>query len=476
MLELFLILPVIICVILFLIQNKSLNIAAIIIYAAISAVYSVSFLYIKESSQIFNGITGYLKIDNLNILFLAVQNILFLGVTIYNIDYLKSSSISNKISTIYSIFLLLFVFSMTGVIISSNLGLMWVFAEATTLTSVYLIYMSGTKASLEAAWKYLFICSIGIALAFVGVIFLSIGTGNLNSLFFSDLYGYAPKIAPQWMRLAFVFLLIGFGTKVGLAPVHAWLPDAHSEAPSVISALLSGALLNSAMLAIIRVYKLSLLSEIKIFAENLMLLMGFLSLFVCAVFVLRVKNYKRMLAYSSIENMGIILIGIAIGGVGYFAAMLHVVAHSLIKGSFFLTSGNILHRFSSKEIDSVKGLLQKDNCNAWLWIICFCFISGIPPSPVFLSEFLILSSVFSKGYYALFILFCLLLTIIIYGMGRAVFQMSFGNADITVSENRLSLTRYISPIFFLIFLTCMGLYMPRVLFSVIDNAAKLLGG
>ena len=244
----------------------------------------------------------------------------------------------------YSFMILVFVLSMTGTILSTDLGIAWVLVEATTLSSAYLIYFNKTKHSIEAAWKYVFICSIGIALAFVGIILLNISTGSVNTLNYAQLYKYAQTFDANWLKIAFVFMLFGFGAKMGLAPIHFWLPDAHSEAPSPISALLSATLLNSAFMVIVRVVKIMTLADCLDYARVMLLVMGFLSLFVTAVFIYHIKNYKRMLAYSSIENMGILAIGTALGGAAYYAVILHLIGHSLAKASFFLTSGNMVQK------------------------------------------------------------------------------------------------------------------------------------
>lgn len=474
MIEVILLFPLIACLILFLIKSKKLNNFALITYSIIHLFISIS-LYLRGinlNTPTKNLFGLYFNIDSLNILFLLILSVIFAGVAFYNRSYFKNTTRSNKSLTYYSIALLLFVFSMTGTILSTNLGLSWVFIEATTLASAYLIYFNKTNNSLEAAWKYVFICSIGISLAFVGIILLSIGTGSINSLFFNDLYINAAKIVPFWLKLSFVFVLVGFGTKMGLAPVHSWLPDAHSEAPSPISALLSATLLNSAFLIILRLYKLMELTHLEHFAKIMLFSMGLLSLFITAVFVFNINNYKRMLAYSSIENMGIIAIGIAVGGVGIYAAMLHLLAHSLLKSSFFLTAGNILKQFKTKKIDEISGILKQNKLTGWLWASCFIGIAGIPPSPLFISEFLLLKTMFEKDMIILAVVFSVLLTVIIYGIGKSVIKMSFG--DVHKTENatvKLSSGMYIPQIIFITASLILGIYMPSFVNQIIHNAA-----
>ena len=412
-------------------------------------------------------------VDQLNILFLLILAIIFTGVAFYNLGFTQASDIDNIQHTHYSIGILLFIFSMTGAILSTNLGLSWVFIEATTLASAYLIYFNKTKHALEAAWKYVFICSIGISLAFVGIILLLIDTESANSLFFSDLYTNAAKLNPFWLKLSFVFILIGIGTKMGLAPVHSWLPDAHSEAPSPISALLSAALLNSAFLVILRVFKLMELTHLDHYARILLFSMGILSLFVTAVFVFNINNYKRMLAYSSIENMGIIVIGIAVGGLGVYAAMLHLIGHSLIKASFFLTAGNILKKFETKKISDISGILKVDKTTGLLWILSFIGIAGLPPSPLFLSEFILLKTMLEKNQIIPALIIMLLLTVIIYGIGKSVIKMSFGDIEIPQIEyksQKINLAMYLPQVALISGALTLGIYIPPYINQIINNA------
>lgn len=478
MIELILIYPILAGFLLYFFQNKRLNIIASLLYSCL-LLLSVGIIYFYPKAEFLNinfifNISLYFNVDELNFVFLIVLALLYFGVSLYNIKFLVTIKLSSKSHTLYTIFLLLFIFSMTGSILSMNLAVLWIFIEATTLTSAYLIFFNHTKSALEAAWKYLFICSIGIALAFVGIIFLSIGSGSLNLLFFSDLYNNAKKISPHWLKLSLTFIIFGFGTKAGLAPVHAWLPDAHSESPSPVSALLSGTLLNTALIGIFRVMKISKLAGIGSFTQNILLIMGFLSIFVCAVFIIRSANYKRMLAYSSIENIGIIAIGAALGGIAALGAVIHIVAHSLIKAAFFLTSGNILHTFRTKEISDVKGLLKTDNVSGWLWIFSFVFIVGIPPSPIFFSEFLIVKQMLQLNHVVISIIFLLLLTIIIFGMGNSVFRMAFGKAEKEQTNKNLHILYYISPAVLLLLCLLLGIYIPKFLYNILQISADMI--
>ena len=267
---------------------------------------------------------------------------------------------------------------------------------------------------------------------------------------------------------------------MGLAPVHFWLPDAHSEAPSPVSALLSAALLNSAFLIILRVFKLMVLTHTDYYARILLITMGLLSIFVAAVFIYNINNYKRMLAYSSIENMGIIVIGTAVGGVGIYAALLHMIGHSLIKSSFFLTAGNILKIFKTKRINAVSGILKIDKATGWLWILCFIGIVGLPPSPLFISEFLLIKALIIKNHFVIAGIILILLTVILFGIAKIVINMSFGDVKIKNAENpentefcdktKMHFSLYCPQLTMIIIALVLGIYIPPFLNTLIKNA------
>jgi hydrogenase-4 component F len=415
---------------------------------------------------------AYFSFDSIGLFFFSVMAVVFAATSVYSLFYFKEHDLSIKQESIYVAEILFFVIAMTGVILATHLALLWVFVEATTLTSALLIYFEKKKSSLEAAWKYVYICSIGIALAFVGIILLSVGSKSIGSLFFNDLYARASEINPFWLKISFAFIFVGFGTKIGIAPIHAWLPDAHSEAPSPVSALLSGTLLNSAFLGLLRVQEIFNRAHSEQFSNFIFLLTGFLSLMVCAVFMLRIKNYKRMLAYSSIENMGILFIAVSLGKPGVFALLLHTLSHSFSKTALFLTSGNILHIYKSKKIENVQGLLQKDSRTGWLWIISSLSILGLPPFPAFISKFLIIKAFWLNGSSWLAIPFFLFLVVISFGMANAVFKMVYGKSQFE-EENKFKLSSfaYLPQLVLLLVLLMIGINMPQQVFELINNAA-----
>lgn len=420
-------------------------------------------------------LAAYFTVDSLALWFFAVMTLVFAAAAAYSLFYLRGHQISPRREAVYVVTMLLFIMAMTGVLLANHLALLWVFVEATTLTSALLIYFERQKSSLEAAWKYIFVCSIGITLAFVGIILLSIGSKSIGSLFFADLYQRAGEINPFWLKMAFAFMLVGFGTKIGVAPLHAWLPDAHAEAPSPVSALLSGALLNSTFLGLLRFKEIMVRAQLDQFANFLFLVVGFLSLLISAAFMLKIKNYKRLLAYSSIENMGILFLGSACGRTGIYAVLLHSAAHSLSKCSLFLTSGNIMHLYGSKYINDVRGLLQREPRTGWIWLLSFLAIAGLPPFPVFLSKFLLIIAFFEVGMGWLAAPFLLLVILLFFGMGGAVFRMAFGNAPPAPKEFvRLGMAAYVPQLLLLVLLLAIGINLPAKVQGLLQSAAGTL--
>ncbi len=390
-----------------------------------------------------------LHIDSYSAWFFVISALLYLAVAIYTLK--QNQKLSPRQSSIYTVCLLAFVASMDGANLSRDLGIIWVFVETTTLASAMLISFEHHKQSLEAAWKYLFICSIGIALAFVGILLLIIAQPFTPSLSLDRIINRGLLINPFWLKLSFVFMLIGFGTKVGLAPMHFWLPDAHSEAPAGISALLSGALLNTALLPLLRMQKVLSSAQLGYLASQLFIALGLASLFVAAVFILKVKNYKRLLAYSSIENMGIILIAFALGDLAGKAGLIHILGHSLIKAAFFLSAGNLYSLYKAKDYNRCSGLLTRDPLTGWLWLICFVFIIGMPPSPLFFSELYIAFGLLASGNYLVLALWFILLASIVYGLGKASLEICMGSSD---EKTRLHISQYLPQILLLLLAVC----------------------
>lgn len=427
-------------------------------------------------------------------LFLTITSVLFLAMAFYTIGYLRRESgkaikdfqegflFTNKPEATFIGCLLFFLATMSLATLSQHPGLLWIAVEATTLVSAPLIYFHRHHRSLEATWKYLLICSVGIALALLGNFFLVIAAkGKAIGLDLANLQAHATALNPVWLKAAFVLFVVGYGTKMGLAPMHNWLPDAHSEAPSVVSALLSGALLNCAFLAILRFHGILSAAGLGDFSSQILVLFGFISMATAAVFLIRQTDAKRMLAYSSIEHMGILALGTGIGGIAASGALLHAISHSLAKAMLFLTAGNLMHLYNTKDILKIRGVLQVAPVTGTLWVAGFLAIAGFPPFGLFLSELTILTGALESGRWLVASGYLLTLGIIFVALTRIFLTMSFGINE-SWGHARISDRGMREPSWSLLpgialgaGVLALGLYVPPKLWQCIQDAVLAIG-
>jgi len=354
--------------------------------------------------------------------------------------------------------------------------LMWVAIEATTLAIAPLIYFNHSGRSLEATWKYLLIGSVGIALSLLGSFFLAysaLASGLESSLLFEDLIRDAPQLSRPWLHAAFVLLFVGYGTKMGLAPMHTWKPDAYGEAPGLIGTLLAGGLTSGAFLAILRFFQICSAAGEAAFARQMMVALGLISMAVAGVFMARQRDFKRLLAYSSVEHMGILVLGIGIGGTAVFGALLHLLNNGLTKGALFLSAANIHRAYGSKLTAEVTGALQKVPISAALFLMGFFAITGSPPFGPFMSEFTILRAAISSGQYVVAGLFLLMLVVIFIGMGATVLSIVQGEAAPSRPGALLFREGFFNvapPIAFMSLVILLGLYIPPFVSSLLNEA------
>jgi len=405
----------------------------------------VAWLWVDPSR--FPPMGSWLAVDGLGTLFLGITSLLFLCVSFSAVGFLRRESgatradpeegfiFDNTPEAVFTACLLVFLSAMTLVTASQHFGLLWVAIEATTLASAPLIHYHRHHRSLEATWKYLLICSVGIAFALLGTYFLAaavrFGSGGI-SLTFDALRAGAAGLNAGWLKAAFLLLVVGYGTKMGLAPMHTWLPDAHSEAPSVVSALLSGALLNCAFLAILRILAVCSAAGLGVFGRQTILVFGLVSMAVAAGLIIGQPDYKRMLAYSSVEHMGILSVGIGLGGVGDWGALFHAVNHSLTKAALFLLAGNLLAAYGTKNSGDVKGALRTLPVTGALWIAGLFAILGAPPFGAFSSELTILRAAVDTGSWVVVSAYSVLLAAIFAGMITVLVRTAQGERGAVV--------------------------------------------
>jgi hydrogenase-4 component F len=430
---------------------------------------------------------GFFYLDSLSMIILDIVLIIGFMVSIYSVGYMeeeiKHGKIDNGGLRIYYILMHSFILTMILALTVKNMGIMWIAIEATTLASAFLVGFYNDRYALEAAWKYVIICSVGIAVALLGIIFLHLSSiGVLPSSQYLDwtaLYDQAELLNSSTARLAFIFILVGFGTKAGLAPMHTWLPDAHSQAPSPISALLSGVLLNSAMYGIIRTVAIvnrNLGSGV--YTGRLLITAGIFSMVTAAIFILTQKDYKRLLAYSSIEHIGIIAIAIGIfTPLSVFGALLHMINHSFTKSMLFMSSGNILQKYNTKKISRIKGVLKLMPVSGTVFLLGLFAIAGTPPFSIFASEFSIVAAIFETNSFLLGFVFLILLAIVFVGIALNLFKMFYGNdVEDSLSPGESNLPGIVAIVTLFGVISVTGLFIPNGLNVLILNAQKIILG
>ena len=434
-------------------------------------------------------LSDWLYADALSILTVLV--IAFVGFTsaLYSLGYLREDMREQDVTRgeglrdlrHYYVLFNLFLFSMLVVPVSNSLGVLWIAIEGTTLASLFLVSFYRTGEALEAAWKYVIVGSVGIALALFGTILAYYSAvqvlGSTYDLNWSVLAPVAARLNPAVMRLAFLFIVVGYGTKAGLAPMHTWLPDAHSEAPGPISALLSGVLLNCALYGILRFYALAVPSLGHAYPTALLLTFGLLSLLVAALLIFRQRDYKRLLAYSGVEHMGIISIGVAFGGpLGLYGALLQVVNHAITKSLMFFASGQVLLKYETKNIDRVSGVIRLLPVTGSLLIVGGLALTGSPPFGIFISEFSILSAGFRQGYLLPAIVMLALIALIFIAFLFFLNRMVFGKAPEGVKPGETSYTSLLAMGLSVLLVIGLGVFIPTPLSDLLHQAAAVLGG
>lgn len=424
---------------------------------------------------------GLLFVDDLNVVFVVLGSFVGFTTATFSASYIGHEIETGKLTPTYVRFYhgmyQALTFAMNLGLTANNIGLMWVAVELATLTTVLMVGIYRTHDALEAAWKYFILGSVGIALALFGTILVYmaarpvIGEGH-DAMTWTLLIVAAPKFAPELLNVAFVFLMLGYGTKVGLAPLHAWLPDAHAEGPTPISAVLSGLLLNVALYALLRFKMLLAANPHAVAPGPLMVTLGLLSLIFAGFMLYRRRDIKRLFAYSSIEHMGLITFAFGMGGpLANFAGLLHMTMHSLTKSAIFFAVGQVTQVKGTQKIDDIKGLTESHPALGWGLVIGVAAIAGLPPMGVFMSEFLIVSSTFARQ--------PLLAIPLVFGLvvafGALILRLTgvaFGKPTKSVAERQASL---VPLAIHLALVIIAGIFLPAPLVAWFQNVARMLG-
>jgi hydrogenase-4 component F len=448
-----------------------------------------------------SALGGWLAAEPMGLVVLSLVSLLFLAVAHYSVGYVRRERVPG--GRAFASCMLAFLAAASLVALSGHFALMWIGLESTTLAVAPLIYDQHDRRSLEAVWKYLVLSSVGIAFALLGVFLLAAaqpsGAAGGRPLILADLLANAAQLDPAWLRLAFVFLAIGFGTKMGLAPMHSWKPDTYGEAPPLVAGLMAGALTSCAFLALARASAVCFAAGLADFVQPILLGFGLVSLVIAAAFIVGQRDIRRLLAYSSVEHMGLLVLGLGLGGVGTYGAMLHALNNGLAKGLTFLAVGNVVlastapdesnggaapdesNGGAAPERSAVRGVLGALPLTSALLIIGLLAVSGSPPFGMFLSEFTILQASFAEGHPWIAAATIFLLVVIFVGIAALILDVVYGEGRASREPPRdgarpEAATFIAGPAMLAIAVFVLGLYIPAPLRDALSRAAILLGG
>ena len=456
-------------------RNKLVNYALLVIFSVLLVAFSI-----YEYNHLNITELEFFKPDAIGVLLLFALCFVSIPVLIHGSRYIEKHNVDEtpKSRGLFFGAMVVLISACSVVLLSGHIAVTWIFVEITTLSASALIYHHRNLRALEGVWKYVFICAISITFVYIGILFLSLSLkdSGIEDMSFDSLYANADKLNPFWLKLAFLFIFTGFTAKLGLVPMYTAGIDAKDKAPAPAGALLSSILMNAGFISIYRVYAIMARTPLEHWANTIMIIAALLSIFVATVYMTRIKNIKRMFAYSSIEHMGLVMLGLAAGGIGVYAAVLHIVLHTLVKPTLFLQFNQIYWVYQSKSIYDVGNYFKYNKVGAILLLFAFISATAMPPSGLFISEFLIFQSLFEAHYTVILLVVLILLTMIIWGFGTNIFKLLF-TPPMTIDESRIphispweSLTQYL-----LLGLTVYLAYCPPVQFvSLLQDAVKLI--
>lgn len=438
------------------------------------------------NGQSFMALNDFLLFDSISGVFVLAISVIGLLVNLYSVKYISWAMEKEEISFADArLFFSLshgFVFTMLLSVLSNNIILMWVAIEATTLSSVFIVSLYKNKRAVEGGWKYVIICSIGLAFALYGTVLMYSSAYHIigdahKAMLWTSLVANASAFDPDLMKIIFVFIIIGYGTKAGLAPMHTWLPDAHAEGPAPASALLSAILLKCAMAGIIRFYVvMNNIADVNHFMQQIMIIVGIGSIIVAGMFILRQHDIKRTFAYHSVENIGIIAVAMAFGGkTGFFAMFFHILTHSATKALAFCTTGNLQHIYGTRDTRGMGGLIRVAPVTAIMLAIAMFSLAGMPPLAMFTSEFYTVVAGIEAKHYIAVALFLVGLSIVFYGLVHHFNDIVFGKErGNVVNRGEVSIAANLPLVGMALIICVIGVAPPESLLELLKNAAAIV--
>ncbi|MBI1769837.1 MAG: hypothetical protein HYR67_15840 [Bacteroidetes bacterium] len=468
MAEIYFIASGIIIITLFAVRSTTVSHTLVFIYIAF-----LGWLCISEWQLLDQNVSGLLHADALGVLFLFVTLIVTFFSAMHYIIYAQKRNQGARAISIHNGSFVIFVTAISGALLSTHIGMLWAFLEASTLSGASLIYHDRDRLSLEATWKYLFVSSIGVTLGFAGIMFLSIAAHNTPN-YISNLVEIAPQMNVGWIKTSFIFVLTGFSVKMGIVPLFTIDIDAKDSSPSPVGAMFSGPLMSVGFLAIYRFYQIYCHTSILEWMNNLLLFTGVLSLFLAAVFILKTNNYKRMLAYSSMEHAGLILVAFSTGVNGYLVAILHLILHAFAKAGLFIQIGQVHRVFSSKAVESCGGYFKVSPTGSITLLAGLLAIVAMPPSGLFMTEFMLFKSLMISGKWWIVFIVMILLCFFVYAMVRNFFNLIFIDNPQAMIRQTVNPLESVPPLMLIGVVLIFGVVSPDFLISIIKQAIQVL--
>jgi len=453
-------------------RNRMVRIGLLVLFLVVQTIMTIyAYFHLNEENA------GYFKFDALGVIFMCVLTILSYTTIYHSFIYLQHRKDSSRSQSFYFAALIILIIVMTCAYLASHLGIMWVFIELTTLSVAVLIYHERTPLSLEATWKYVFICSIGITITFIGIILLSIAIGEteITNFSFKAIPDQLLHVNASWLKMIFLFMIVGFCTKMGLFPMHTAAIDAHTVAPPPISAFISTTLMNVGFVSIFRTYSMFAHTSILPWMNMILFSCGLISIIVSAAYLLKVNHLKRMSAYSSIEHMGLAAIGIASGGIGYFAAIFHMVLHAFVKASVFYQIDQFHRNFRTYMINETGNYFNRNLAGAMVFLLILIAIIAMPPSGLFVTEFWIFKALFTSAHFFIFVLALFFLSIAMYCLAKNFLHILFNQTkDLLPAAEKPDPSETWSQYFLLALVFYLGINPPAAMINLIQEAVKNL--
>ena len=433
------------------------------------------------------GALGVFRADQVAVLFLVLIGLLAVAVSVATVGWMRQEIARGQMHAerlrYYYALVHGFLATMLVTVLADNLGILWIAMEGTTITSALLVGFHGDKHGLEAAWKYIIVTTIGISFGLFGTVLVygaaahaqgGVLAGAMN---WSSIVAIAPRLDPGIIRIGFIFVIVGYGTKAGLAPVHMWLPDAHSQAPTPVSALLSGALIKCALFGIIRFHTIARAACGPEFSQGLLLIFGLVSVLVATPFILAQHDLKRLLGYHSVEHVGIIALGLGFGGrLGTYGALLHVINHGVTKALVFLIAGDAIGRYGTRDMRMMTGFLGIAPLAGTFLLMGAFSLAGTPPFSIFISELMVIQAGLAAGRYVTVAIFLVMVVLIFAGLIHHVGQMVFGVAPASASRSREAPLPLLGMLLLVAVMVVLGVCMPAGLDRVLSRATEIILG